>query len=111
MIRPKIEREFFLLSITKNCETLFKPTHTKLQETLEFKLIKPRKTFHFKPPMSIEGCGMIGFLSLEINNSIFNITEESNSKLLQTILMSFHLRNYKMSLRRSLILQILHPSI
>ena len=49
MIRPKNETENLLLSITKNCETLIEQTHTKSQETLEFKMIKPRETFHFKP--------------------------------------------------------------
>ena len=42
MIRPKNETEDLLLSITKNCETLIEQTHTKPQETLEFKMIKPR---------------------------------------------------------------------
>ena len=57
MIRPKKEAEDFLLSITKNCETLFKQTQTKQQETLEVKLTKPRETFSFKPPILIEGFG------------------------------------------------------
>ena len=42
MIRPTNEIEDLLLSITKNCETLIEQTHTKAQETLEFKMIKPR---------------------------------------------------------------------
>ena len=41
MIRPKIETEDILVSITKNCETLIKQTHRKPQETLEFKMVKP----------------------------------------------------------------------
>ena len=41
MIRPKNETEDLLLSITKNCETLIKQTHTKPEETLEFKMNKP----------------------------------------------------------------------
>ena len=78
MIRPKNETEDLLLSITKNCETLIEQTHTKPQETLEFKMIKPRKTFHFKPPIQIKGDWMIGLTDLEVYNSIFNITEEKN---------------------------------
>ena len=46
MIRPKNETENLLLSITKNCETLIEQTHRKAEETLEFKMIKPRETFH-----------------------------------------------------------------
>ena len=78
MIRPKNQTEDLLLSITKNCETLIEQTHTKPQETLEFKMIKPRETFRFKPPIQIKGDWMIGLTDLEVYNSIFNITEENN---------------------------------
>ena len=78
MIRPKNETEDLLLSITKNCETLIKQTHKKPEETLEFKMIKSRETFHFKPPIQIKGDWMIRLTSLEVYNSIFNITEENN---------------------------------
>ena len=78
MIRPKNETEDLILSKTKNCETLIEQTHTKPQETLEFKMIKPRETFHFKPPIQIKGDWMIGLVDLEIYNSTFNITEENN---------------------------------
>ena len=78
MIRPKNETEDLLLSITKNCEPLIEQTHSKPQETLEIKMIKPRETFHFKPPIQIKGDWMIGLTDLEVYNSIFNITEENN---------------------------------
>ena len=78
MIRPKNETEDLLLSITKNCETLIEQTHTKPQETLEFKMIKPRETFHFKPPIQIKGDWMLGLVDLEVYNSIFNITGKNN---------------------------------
>ena len=78
MIRPKNETEDLLLSIAKNCETLIHQTHTKPEETLKFKLIKPRETFHFNPPILIEESWMIGLTILEVYNSIFNITEENN---------------------------------
>ena len=78
MIRPKNETEDLLLSITKNCETLIEQTHRKAEETLEFKMIKPRETFHFKPPIQVKGDWMIGLVDLEVYNSIFNITEEIN---------------------------------
>ena len=78
MIRPKNQTEDLLLSITKNCETLIEQTHTKPQETLEFKMVKPRETFHFKPPIQIKDDWMIGLTDLEVYNSIFNITEENN---------------------------------
>ena len=78
MIRPKTQTEDLLLSITKNCETLIDQTHRKAEETLEFKMNKPRETFHFKPPIQVEGDWMIGLTDLEIYNSIFNIKEENN---------------------------------
>ena len=78
LIQPKNQTEDLLLSITKNCETLIEQTHIKPEETLEFKVTKPKEMFHFKPPNSIEGSWMVGSTSLEVNNSIFNITEENN---------------------------------
>ena len=43
LIRPKIETEDLLLSITKNCETLINQTLTTAQETLEFKMVQSKK--------------------------------------------------------------------
>ena len=84
MIQPKNETEILLLSITKNCEKLVEQTHRKPEETLEFKMIKPRETFRFKPPIQIKGDWMIGLIDLEIYNSIFNITRENNKFELYT---------------------------
>ena len=78
MIRPKNETEDLLLSITKICETLIEQTHRKTEETLEFKMIKPREIFHFKSPFQVIDDWMIGLVDLEVYNSIFNITEENN---------------------------------
>ena len=78
MIRPKNETEDLLLSITKNCETLIEQTHRKAEETLEFKMIKPREAIHFKPPIQVKCDWMIGLTNLAEYNSIFNITEENN---------------------------------
>ena len=66
-----------VLSLTKNCETLIKQTHIKAQETLEFKVTKPRETFSFTPSINL-GCDsewMIGLTSWEAYKSTFNITE------------------------------------
>ena len=64
--------------MTKNCETFIEQTHRRAEETLEFKLTRPKKTFLFNLPTSIEGSWMIGLTSLEEYNSTFNITEENN---------------------------------
>ena len=78
MIRPRNETEDLLLLITKNCETLIDQTHRKAEETSEFKMIKPRETIHFKPPIHINGNWMLGLTDLEVYNSVFNITEEND---------------------------------
>ena len=69
--------EDLLLSITKSYETCNEQTHRKARETLEFKMVKPRETLLFNPPISIEGSWMIGLTDLEVYNSIFNITEDN----------------------------------
>ena len=79
MIRTKNQTEDFLLSKTKNCETLIEQTHRKAEETLEFKMIKSRETFHFRPSIQIQGSWMLRLVNLEVYNSIFNITEENNN--------------------------------
>ena len=66
MIGPENETEDLLLSMTKNCETLIKQTQRKAEEILEFELNKPRETFHFKPPVSIEGSWVIGLTNLAV---------------------------------------------
>ena len=78
MIQPKNQTEDLLLSITKNCETLIDQTHRKAEETLEFKTIKPRETFHFNPPIQVKEDWMLGLIDLEVYNSIFNIKEQNN---------------------------------
>ena len=78
MVTPKNKTEDLLLSITKNCETLIEQTHRKPEETLEFKMSKPREIFHFTPPMEIKGDWMLGLVNLEVYKSIFNITGENN---------------------------------
>ena len=84
MIQPKNETENLLLSITKNCEKMVKQTHRKPEETLELKMLKPRETFHFNPPIQTEGDWMLGLIDLKIYNSIFNITKENNKFELYT---------------------------
>ena len=75
MIQPKNEIEDLLLSITKNCETLIYQTHRKADETLGFKTIKPRGTFHFKPSIQVKGDWILGLVGLDVYNSILIITQ------------------------------------
>ena len=78
MIQPKNETEELLLSITKCCKIPMDQTHRKAEETLDFKMIKSKQTFHSKPPIQVKGDWMIGLTDLEVYNSVFNITEENN---------------------------------
>ena len=73
MVQPKSSAEDLLLSITKNCETLLKQIRREAEETLEFGITKPKETFSFKPPVSIEGSWMMGLICLEVYNPILNI--------------------------------------
>ena len=59
MIKPKNETEDLLLSITKNCETPIEQPHRKPEETLEYKVIKPRETFHFNPYSKLKNIGRL----------------------------------------------------
>ena len=94
MIRPMNQTEDLLLSKPKNCETLIEQTHRKAKETLEFKMIKRKEIFHFKPPFHIKGDWMLGLTDLEVDNSIFIITKKiTNSNSLQIVLTNFHLKS------------------
>ena len=73
-----------LLSISKNCETLFHQTQKKAEKTLEIKLTKPRETFNFNPPVEVKEDWMIGLIGLEVYNTIFIITEENKNFELYT---------------------------
>ena len=86
MILHEKETEDILLSITRNCETFNKQTHTKPKETPELELNKSKETFSFEPPfiLGLDSNWLIGLTSLEVFNSIFNITERNNKFKLYT---------------------------
>ena len=84
MIRPKIETEDLLLWLTKICQMLIEQTHRKEEETLELKMVKPWKNFHFNPPLEIKEYWMIGLKGLEVYSSSFNINTTNNKFELYT---------------------------
>ena len=57
MIQPKTKTEDLLLCITKNFDTLLEQTHTKPQESLEFKMTKRREIFRFNPQLELKENG------------------------------------------------------
>ena len=54
LIRPKNQTKDLFLSEIKICEAPFEQTHRKTEETLEFKLTKPRKKFHSNSAIQIK---------------------------------------------------------
>ena len=66
VIRPKMQTEDLLLTIPKKCQMLIEQTLTKPEETLEFKMIKPKETFHFNRPVDVKEYRMIGLTGREV---------------------------------------------
>ena len=97
MIRPKCETEDLLFSRTKNCEALFEQNQRKAEETLEFKMIKPRETFHFTPTIQNKGDCTTGLPSLVVYNSIFELTEEKNPNFINFLMKRVVLLHMKKS--------------
>ena len=70
-----------LLLNKKHTDTLIEQTKTKPQETLEFKMIQPKQTFSFSPPINLveEGTWLLAVSLFDCTNSVFNIIDENNS--------------------------------
>ena len=70
-----------LLLTEKHTDTLIEQTKTKLQETLEFKMIRSKQTFSFNPSIKLveEGKWFLGVSSFECTNFVFNTTIRNNS--------------------------------
>ena len=115
MIRVKYETEDLLLSSIKNCETFIEQTHTRLEETLEFKMIKPKETFHFNPAIQIKGDWMLELTSLEVYNSIYNMTgKKPNPKFiifLMKQLVVFYTKKSEIRLKETWIFRLLQLPI
>ena len=71
-----------LLLIKKHTDTLIEQTKTKPQEALEFKMIKQGQSFSFNTPINLveEDNWLLAVSSFECTNSVFNITNENNSR-------------------------------
>ena len=68
------------MSIAKYSQEIVENAHSKPQETLEFKMTKQKEPFSFDVPLNLEEKWMIGVTSLEVYNTVYNITN-SNNKL------------------------------
>ena len=74
------KKEILLLEMAKSNREIAQNTKIKQQETLEFKLDKNAKYFKFDEPLLLErGEWQMGLISLEVYNSVYNITEKNNT--------------------------------
>ena len=72
------KKEFLLLSIAKSNQEIVENTHSKPQETLEFEMTKQKESFSFDVPLELPEKWMMGVTSLEVYNTVYNITEKNN---------------------------------
>ena len=70
------------LSIAKSNLNIVENILSKPQETLEFKMTKQKESFTFDIPLKLPEKWMMGVTSLEVYNTVYNITE-NNNKLIQ----------------------------
>ena len=72
------KKESLLLNIAKSNQEIVENTHSKPQETLEFKMNKQKESFSFDIPLELPEKWMMGVTSLEVYNTVYNITEKNN---------------------------------
>ena len=72
------KKESLLLNIAKSNQVIVENTHSKPQETLEFKMTKQKESFSFDVPLQLNEKWMMGVTSLEVYNTVCNITEKNN---------------------------------
>ena len=72
------KKESLLLSIAKSNQEIVGNTHSKPQETLEFKMNKQKESFSFDVLLILNEKWMMGVTSLEVYNTVYNITEKNN---------------------------------
>ena len=80
---PSDKKEILLLNIAKSNLDIVENTHSKPQETLEFKMNKQSESFSFDIPLELPEKWMMGVTSLEVYNTVFNITSKNNSIQIQ----------------------------
>ena len=87
------KKESLLLSIAKSNLDIVENTLSKPQETLEFKMNKQKESFSFDIPLELPEQWMMGVTSLEVYNTVYNITEKNNKLKLFTT--EQNLKEYK----------------
>ena len=87
------KKESLLLSIAKSNQEFVENTHSKPQETLEFKMTKQKESFSFDVPILLPEKWMMGVTSLEVYNTVYNITNSNNK--LEILLTKQQLEEYR----------------
>ena len=72
------KKESLLLNIAKSNQEIVENTHSKPHETLEFKMTKQKESFSFDVPLTLNEKWMMGVTSLEVYNTVYNMTEKNN---------------------------------
>ena len=73
------QKELLLLHILKSNLEIVENTHSKRQETLEFKMNTSQKDFQFDEPLILSGEWMMGVTNLEVYNTVYNINQFNNT--------------------------------
>ena len=71
------KKEHLLLNIPKSNHEIVENTHSKPQQTLEFRITK-KESFSFDVALEVNEKWMMGVTSLEVYNTVYNNTEENN---------------------------------
>ena len=72
------KKEHLLLNIAKSNQEIVENALSKPQETLEFKVNKQKKSFSFDILLELPEKWKMGVTSLEVYNTVYNITEKNN---------------------------------
>ena len=72
------KKESLFLSIAKSNLDIVENTLSKPQETLEFKMNNQKESFSFDIPLELPEKWRMGVTSLEVYNTVYNITEKNN---------------------------------
>ena len=72
------KKESLLLNIANSSQEIVENTHSKPQESLEFKMNKQKESFSFDIPLELPEKWMMGVTSLEVYNTVYNISEKNN---------------------------------
>ena len=72
------KKESLLSNIAKSNKKIVENTHSKPQETPEFKMTKQKESFSFDVRLHLNEKWMMGVTSLEVYNTVYNTTEKNN---------------------------------